>query len=125
MISKAEGEFTNPFALNDIIGGVTKNLTVDSGFSTSLMLGLAKDFRSMNVSGIPNLTLPTYGYVTSGGADVLGLQQPQAAQTIAAFNAFQGTPPAPKPTKPAKPAKEAAPTTTAPARPCRTSPPTR
>jgi LCP family protein required for cell wall assembly len=111
MIVKAEGEFTNPIALNSIIGGVTKNLTVDSGFSTSLMLGLAKDFRTMNVSGIPNATLPTYSYVTSGGADVLGLQQPQAAQAIAAFNAFKGTPPAPKPTA----AKKATPAVTAPA----------
>ena len=64
MIKKAEGEFTNPLALNDIIGGVTKNLTVDSGFSPSLMLSLAKDFRSMDVAAIPNLTLPTYGYTT-------------------------------------------------------------
>jgi LCP family protein required for cell wall assembly len=95
MIKKAEGEFTNPFALNSIIGGVTKNLTVDSGFSPSMMLSLATTFRSMDVATIPNLTLPVYGYVTSGGADVLGLQQPQAAQTIAAFNAFGS--PAPKP----------------------------
>jgi LCP family protein required for cell wall assembly len=95
MITRAEGEFTNPLALNDIIGGVTKNLTVDSGFSASLMLSLVKDFRSMDAGTIPNLTLPTYSYVTSGGADVLGLQQPQAAQAIAAFNAFGS--PAPKP----------------------------
>ena len=88
MIKKAEGEYTNPFALNAIIGGITKNLTVDSGFSPSLMLTLATDFRSMDVAGIPNLTLPTYGYTTAGGAEVLGLQQPQASQAIAAFNAF-------------------------------------
>ncbi len=95
MIKKAEGEYTNPFALNAIIGGITKNLTVDSGFSPSLMLTLATDFRSMDVAGIPNLTLPTYGYTTAGGAEVLGLQQPQASQAIAAFNAFGNA--APKP----------------------------
>ncbi len=95
MIKKSEGEFTNPLALNSIIGGVTKNLTVDSAFSTSLMLSLVKDFRSTDAGSIPNLTLPTYSYVTAGGADVLGLQQPQAAQAIAAFNAFGS--PAPKP----------------------------
>ena len=67
MIKKAEGEFTNPIALNSVIGGITKNLTVDSGFSPSLMLSLVKDFRSMDVSTIPNLTLPTYCCVTSGG----------------------------------------------------------
>ena len=94
MIKKAEGEYTNPLALNDILGGITKNLTVDSGFSTGMMLTLAKDFRSMDVESIANVTLPTYAYVTAGGADVLGLQQPQAAATIAAFKAFGA--PAPK-----------------------------
>jgi LCP family protein required for cell wall assembly len=94
MIKKAEGEYTNPLALNDILGGITKNLTVDSGFSTGMMLTLAKDFRSMDVGAIANVTLPTYAYTTSGGADVLGLQQPQAAATIAAFKAFGA--PAPK-----------------------------
>ena len=95
MIKKAEGEFTNPLALNNVIAGVTKNLTVDSKFSTSLMLDLARDFRTMNVSGIPNITLPTYPFTTAGGAEVLGLQQPQASEAIAAFNAFGTTPPAP------------------------------
>ena len=88
-------KYTNPFALNDIIGGITKNLTVDSGFSPGLMLTLAKDFRSMDATTIPNLTLPTYGYTTSGGAEVLGLQQPQANQVLAAFNAFGVPTPAP------------------------------
>lgn len=100
MLKKAQSEFTNPIALNDVIGGVTKNLTVDSGFSTSLLLNLAKDFRSINPSTIATLTLPNYAYTTAGGADVLGLQQPQASQTIAAFNSFGNTPPpaAPKST---------------------------
>lgn len=93
MIKKAEGEFTNPIALNDVIAGVTKNLTVDTAFSTSLMLDLAKTFRSVDATGIPNITLPTYGYITGGGADVLGLQQPQAREAIAAFNSFGNSPP--------------------------------
>jgi LCP family protein required for cell wall assembly len=120
MLKKATGEFTNPLALNSIIGGVTKNLTVDSGFSSSLMIGLTTTFRSVDVAAIPNLTLPTYGYVTAGGADVLGLQQPQAAQTIAAFNSF-GIAPAPaaqspSTTKspPSKPANTLPPVTVAP-----------
>ena len=102
MITKAEGQFTNPIALNDVIGGVTKNLTVDTGFSTTLLLDLAKDFHSLNASTVPTLTLPNYAYTTAGGADVLGLQQPQAAQAIAAFNAFGNTPPATATTAPAK-----------------------
>jgi LCP family protein required for cell wall assembly len=112
MITRAKSEFTNPLTLNAIIGGITKNLTVDSGFSPSLMLSLVKNFRSMDVAAIPSLTLPTYGYVTSGGADVLGLQQPQAAQTIAAFNAFGN--PVPKTTATTAPRQTAntAPTVT-------------
>ena len=102
MIKKAEGEFTNPIALNNVIAGVTKNLTVDSSFSTSLMLDLARDFRTMNASGIPTVTVPTYGFVTAGGADVLGLQQPAASQAIAAFNSFGNTPP-PAPSKSSSP----------------------
>ncbi len=103
MIKKAEGEYTNPVALNDVIAGITKNLTVDSRFSNSLMLSLAKDFRSLNASSIPSLTLPNYPFTTAGGADVLGLQQPQAGQTVAAFNSFGSAPaPAPSTTAPAR-----------------------
>jgi LCP family protein required for cell wall assembly len=85
MIRKAETEYTNPIALNGIIAGVTKNLTVDQGFSTSFIIGLAKELRSVNAAGIPSETLPTYPEVI-GGADVLGLRQPQAQQMITAFN---------------------------------------
>jgi LCP family protein required for cell wall assembly len=117
MIKKAESEYTNPFTLNAIIGGITKNLTVDSDFSPSLMLTLAKDFRSMDVGGIPTLTLPTYAYTTAGGADVLGLQQPQAAQAVAAFNTFGNTAPKPAAKAPTShPASTLPPVTVAPAR---------
>jgi LCP family protein required for cell wall assembly len=92
MISKAESKFTNPIALNDIIGSVTRNLTVDKGFSTSLMLSLAEDLRHADVAGIPTETLPANGEVV-GGADVLALQQPQAQQMIAAFNTLGTTVP--------------------------------
>ena len=113
MIKKAEGEYTNPVALNDVIAGLTKNLTVDSGFSNSLLLNLAKNFRSINASAIPSLTLPNYPFTTAGGADVLGLQQPQADQTIASFNSFGDTAPrashSPSPTSAKAPADSVAP----------------
>ena len=109
LIKKAEGEFTNPIALNSVIAGVTKNLTVDSAFSSGLMLDLARDFRSINATAIPTGTVPTYPFTTSGGAEVLGLQQPQASQAIAAFNSFGNSPP-PAPSKP----PSAAPTVTMP-----------
>jgi LCP family protein required for cell wall assembly len=93
MINKAEGKFTNPLALNGVIGGVTKNLTVDTGFSSSLMIKLAEGLRSVDTGAMPSMTLPNYPYTTTGGAEVLGLQQPQATQTIAAFNRFGTAPP--------------------------------
>jgi LCP family protein required for cell wall assembly len=92
MIKKAETEFTNPLALNGIIGAVTKNLTVDQGFTTSFMLGLAKQLRTVDPATIPSETLPTYNE-TIDGAEVLGIQQPQASQMIAAFNSLGTTSP--------------------------------
>jgi LCP family protein required for cell wall assembly len=59
---------TNPIALNGVIGGVTKNLAVDSSFSNSLLLSLAQDFRSANLSTIPSYTYPTQNSVAVPGA---------------------------------------------------------
>lgn len=115
MLKKAQSEFTNPIALNDVIAGVTKNLTVDSGFSSSLLLDLAKDFHSIDPATIATLTMPNYGYTTAGGAQVLGLQQPQAAQVIAAFNSFGNAPPPTATTVPKPETPVTAPKVTAPA----------
>jgi polyisoprenyl-teichoic acid--peptidoglycan teichoic acid transferase len=61
---------TNPFALNGVIGGVTKSLTVDSGFSNSLILSLVKVLRHANAAGIPDWTYPTANsYVVPGALD--------------------------------------------------------
>ena len=85
MIKKAETKFTNPFALNGVVGALAKNLTVDKRFSTSLMIGLAEDFRRADVAGIPTETLPVQNYFVDY-QDALSLQQPQAQQMITAFN---------------------------------------
>jgi LCP family protein required for cell wall assembly len=90
MIEKAETEYTNPLALNGIIGAVTKNLTVDQGFTTRFMLGLATQLRTVDPATVPSETLPTYNE-TIDGAEVLGIQQPQASQMIAAFNSLGTT----------------------------------
>lgn len=107
MIKKAESKFTDVGALNGVINGITKNLTVDSAFSNSLLIDLARDFHGIDPSTIATLTLPNYPFTTPGGADVLGLQQPQAAQAIAAFNHFGDTPP--PATTTTKPPKKSAP----------------
>ncbi|MHB8504329.1 MAG: LCP family protein [Acidimicrobiales bacterium] len=85
MLKKAESRFTNPVALNGIIAGITRNLTVDSGFSATTMLGLAEDFRTADLSGIPTETLPVNNYYVDF-QDALALQQPQANEMIHAFN---------------------------------------
>ncbi|MDQ1355747.1 MAG: hypothetical protein QOG44_120 [Acidimicrobiaceae bacterium] len=85
VIAKAQGSgLTNPLALNSIIGGVTGNLTLDKGFSQSLLLSLGKRFRSLSPDSLPTATLPTTP-ATVSGADVLLLQQPQAQQAVADF----------------------------------------
>jgi polyisoprenyl-teichoic acid--peptidoglycan teichoic acid transferase len=85
MITKAQGEgLSNPLELNGVIGGITTNLTLDSGFSQSLLLTLAERYRNISPGNLPTTTLPTTATVI-GGADVLLLQQPEARQTIASF----------------------------------------
>jgi len=69
---------TNPLTLNDVIAGVTKNLTLDSGFSNSLILSLAKDFRSANLS-----TIPSYTYPTQNSTAVPGALDPETQQGAA------------------------------------------
>jgi LCP family protein required for cell wall assembly len=59
---------TNLFELNSIIGGITKNLAVDKSFSNSLILSLAQDYRSANLSTIPSYTYPTVNSTAQPGA---------------------------------------------------------
>jgi LCP family protein required for cell wall assembly len=59
---------TNPVALNSILAGVTGSLTVDSGFSNSLMLQLAVAMRHVHASAIPEWTYPTVNSVSVPGA---------------------------------------------------------
>jgi polyisoprenyl-teichoic acid--peptidoglycan teichoic acid transferase len=85
MVGKAQSSgLTNPLKLNGIVAGVTENLTVDKGFSQSLMLSLAKRFKSVSPTSIASSTLPTNAAVIQGN-DVLLLKQPDAAVAIAQF----------------------------------------
>lgn len=59
---------TNPVALNSVISGITSSLTVDSGFSSSLMINLALAMRHANVAGIPSWTYPTVNSTEVSGA---------------------------------------------------------
>jgi LCP family protein required for cell wall assembly len=69
---------TNPLVLNGVIAGITKNLTLDSHFGNSLLLSLAEDFRSANLSTIPSYTYPTQNSTAVPGALDPETQQGQA-----------------------------------------------
>jgi LCP family protein required for cell wall assembly len=59
---------TNVFELNSIIASITQNLTLDSSFTNSLILTLAKDFRSADLSTIPSYTYPAVNSTAVPGA---------------------------------------------------------
>lgn len=59
---------TDVIELNNIIGGLTKNLIVDSGFSDSLLLDLAKDYRGADLANIPSYTYPAVNSTAVPGA---------------------------------------------------------
>ena len=66
---------TNIVELNSIIGSITSHLTLDSSFSNSLLLSLAQDFRSADIS-----TIPSYTYPAVNSTSVPGALDPQIAQ---------------------------------------------
>jgi polyisoprenyl-teichoic acid--peptidoglycan teichoic acid transferase len=85
MVAKAQSTgLTDPIRLNGIVSGITTNLKVDTRFTQSQLLSLAKRFRSINPSNLPSNTLPTTPTVVQGN-DVLLLKQPDAQQAIAQF----------------------------------------
>lgn len=105
LLQRVKGEVTNPIAMNDLLGSVVKNLTLDSTFSNSELLSLAYHFRHAGVGSIHSEVMPTVPYVTSGGADVL-LQAPGPDKVmISRFLAYGSK---------AAQARHEAPTTTAP-----------
>lgn len=59
---------TNPVTLNNVIAGITKNLTLDSSFSNSLIFQLAADFRHASLSDVPSFTYPTVNSQQVSGA---------------------------------------------------------
>ena len=59
---------TDLVELNSIISGITRNLTLDSGFSNSLILSLARDYRRADLSAIPSYTYPAVNSTSVPGA---------------------------------------------------------
>lgn len=74
----------NPLTLNALIGSAVHQVTVDSSLTAGAIVTLARRFQSLSPDAVATYTLPTTPTVI-GGADVLLLKQPDAAQTIDAF----------------------------------------
>jgi LCP family protein required for cell wall assembly len=108
LVHKAKTKFgpTNLLVLNNIIGSITPNLTVDKTFSNSLLLSLAQDYRSADLSTIPSYTYPTVNSQSVPGALDPRTQQGQAmiqqwlsvGQPVAAPSAPAGSSPTTPPT---------------------------
>jgi LCP family protein required for cell wall assembly len=97
LINQAETKY-NPLTLNAFIGSVVQGVTIDSTFSASDLISLARQFHTFASQSLATATLPTYsadssefGYLGS----VLYVQQPQASQVI---SQFLGQAPEPAPT---------------------------
>ena len=101
VLAKVNSSITNPFAINAFISSTVGDLTIDDTLSKSDLLHIATDFRGLAGSHLITETLPTVGYDTAGGADVLKAAQPYANKMIKAFD--QLGLPKPKPPKPAPP----------------------
>ena len=87
VINEAETKY-NPLTLNAFVGSVVQGVTVDSTFTVSDLISLARQFHSFSSSALATATLPTYsasssefGYLGS----VLYVQEPQAQQVISQF----------------------------------------
>jgi LCP family protein required for cell wall assembly len=109
VLDKLHQSSLDPFTINSFIGAAVGNLTIDDTLSKGDLLHLAEDFRSLPSSHLITETLPTLGFVTDGGADVLKEAQPYAQNLIDAFNQI-GIAPAPT-TAPVKASETTSPTT--------------
>jgi LCP family protein required for cell wall assembly len=96
VLAKVNASIANPLAINGFVSAAVGNLTIDDTLSQGDLLHVASEFKGLASSHLITETLPTLGYTTSGGADVLLAAQPYADQMITAFNQIG----LPKPTTP-------------------------
>ena len=94
VLQKLDSVKLDPFTLNSFLGYAVKDLTIDTTLSESDLFSLAEGFEGLPESNFHTETLPTYGFTTTGGAEVLGEAEPDGQQTITAFNQLGETTPA-------------------------------
>ena len=90
---KAKG-LSNPITDQGLISGVVGDLTVDSSFSASDMIGLVLNYHGVNVNKAPQLTMPVQvdqfgNYVYQGGS-YGDIEFPSEPQDHAAVDQFLG-----------------------------------
>jgi len=84
LINQAETKY-NPLTLNAFIGSVVQGVTIDSSFTVSELISLAREFHTFSSNSLATATLPTYSAYSSQFSDlgdVLYVEQPQANQVI-------------------------------------------
>ena len=87
VINQAETKY-NPLTLNAFVGSVVQGVTVDSTFTVSDLISLARQFHTFSSTSLATATLPTYSaYSSEFGylGSVLYVQQPQAEAVITQF----------------------------------------
>ena len=87
LINQAETKY-NPLTLNAFIGSVVQGVTIDSSFTVSELLSLARQFHTFASQSLATATMPTYSAYSSefsSFGDVLYLQQPEAEQVMTQF----------------------------------------
>ncbi len=87
VINQAEKQY-NPLTLNAFIGSVVQGVTVDSTFTVSDLISLAREFHTFSSQSLATATLPTYASYSSDFSSlgsVLYVQEPQAQQVITQF----------------------------------------
>ncbi len=87
VINQAETKY-NPLTLNVFVGSVVQGVTVDSTFTVSDLISLARQFHTFSSTSLATATLPTYSHYSSAFSslgDVLYVQEPQATAVITQF----------------------------------------
>jgi LCP family protein required for cell wall assembly len=93
VLDKLDTVGLNPFTINSFIGAAVGNLTIDDTLSKGDLFNVAMQFRGLPSSQFVTETLPTIGFTTSGGAQVLKLAQPWAFEMIEGFKNLGVAPP--------------------------------
>jgi LCP family protein required for cell wall assembly len=97
LVTKAKGlGLSDPLAMNNLVAGITTNLTVDKGFGNGLIEKLAERFRNLDAAAIPTATYPSYLGWTDGQSVLF--REPAADEAaVAAFldTSLPATQPAP------------------------------